>query len=133
MPIRQKEVTTRGAQPVSKTAAKAADRIQTALADRIQTCLFIDRDILYGRSERERFAFLGFDVHIVDDKAVRLTEKGSFGSAHLDVAQCHVLNLHLRQAVEIDSAFEVGAFDVLNDNILECRRLFAYRRRLCVY
>ena len=71
VPMRQNEVATRGEHPANKTAAKAADRIQTAFADRPPlkglTDLFVNGDIFYRRSKGEGFALLGFDIHIVND------------------------------------------------------------------
>ena len=73
------------------------------------------------------------DVDVLDDKTVRLTEEGTFGCAHLNIAERDILDLHLRKAVEIDRAFEVSTFDILDYDILEGRRLFAYLRSLCVH
>ena len=73
------------------------------------------------------------DVDVLDDKTVGLTEEGTFGCAHLNIAERDILDLHLRKAVEIDRAFEVSTFDILDHDILERRRLFAYGRSLCIH
>ena len=89
VPIFQNEVATRGVQPANKTAAKAADRIQTAFADRPPlkglTDLFVNRDIFYRWREGERFAFFGLDIYIIDNQSVRLAEESAFVSGYNDI------------------------------------------------
>ena len=108
--MRQNDVATRGEQDVRRPRHPRNPRILDVL---------VNLNILNRRGELESFALSGLDIHVVDDEAVRLTEECSFGGADGDIAKRDVPDLHLRQTIEINGAFDIRALDVLDDDILK--------------